>query len=107
MRIYNYIARHFVATVSPDCKFSKIKLEFDISGEKFKGSGKQVTNPGFTTVMPWLGVKDDVKVSAFEQLKTCPILDVHLIEDKTSPPDYLTESELISLVLNKVQLYLY
>jgi DNA topoisomerase-3 len=48
--------------------------------------------------MPWLAVKDDMKISGFEGLKTVDILDVELVEGKTSPPDYLTESELIGLM---------
>jgi len=98
-RIYEYIARHFIATVSPDCKFLKKKVTFDIEGEIFHCSGKKLLSEGFTAVMPWLSLREDRdSMGNLEHVKSCLIKEVSLAEDKTSPPDYLTESELISLM---------
>jgi len=57
-RVYDYITRHFIATLSPDCRFDKIKCRFDLGGEKFSYSGKRLQSPGFTLIMPWLSVRD-------------------------------------------------
>lgn len=38
-RIYEYVTRHFLATVSPNCKYVKTSARFDIGGETFKCSG--------------------------------------------------------------------
>lgn len=54
-------------------------------------------SPGFTLIMPWLAMKDEY-ISDFEAVKTCPVTDILCQEGQTSPPDYLTESELIELM---------
>lgn len=38
-RIYDYVTRHFIATVSPNCKYVKTNARFEIGGETFKCSG--------------------------------------------------------------------
>ena len=43
-RIYEYVTRHFIATVSPNCKYVKTNARFDILGETFKCSGAQFSN---------------------------------------------------------------
>lgn len=57
-RIYDYIARHFIASVSPDCRFDKVKCRFEMGDEKFSYSGKRLQSAGFTLIMPWLAVRD-------------------------------------------------
>lgn len=47
--------------------------------------------------MPWLTVKD-TDLPPFEANQTYEVTSVELAEGKTSPPDFLSESELISLV---------
>ena len=39
-RIYDYVTRHFIASVSASTKFLKSKAIFKIAGETFKCSGK-------------------------------------------------------------------
>jgi len=53
---------------------------------------------GFTFIMPWLKPKT-AGLPNFDSGAKVPVLSVTVTEGKTSPPDYLTESELISLVI--------
>jgi DNA topoisomerase III len=39
-RIYEYIARHFLATVSPDCAYLRRRAVFTAAGENFAATGK-------------------------------------------------------------------
>ena len=48
--------------------------------------------------MPWKRVSDDDPMPSFTTNDMFTIDDVKLDERHTSPPDYLTESELISLM---------
>ncbi|KAB1203333.1 DNA topoisomerase 3-beta-1 [Morella rubra] len=72
-KLYQYVCQHFLGTVSPDCKYLRTSVGFLIAGESFHCTGQHVTVEGFTSIMPWLA-------------------------GKTMPPDYLSESELISLM---------
>jgi DNA topoisomerase III len=96
-RIYEYITRHFIGTITSNCKYVKTRAVFQIGSETFKCSGKRVISPGFTEVMPWLRVSD-TQIPDLTGVKTCPLVEVVLRSGKTAPPDYLTESELIGLV---------
>ncbi|XP_052797572.1 DNA topoisomerase 3-beta-1-like [Mya arenaria] len=97
-RLYDYITRHFIATISPDCKYLQTTVYFDVGGEHFSFTGKQLLDPGFTGVMTWQAITSDERVPDFKREQLCPVQDVKLVERQTSPPDYLTESELISLM---------
>lgn len=52
-RLYDYVTRHFLGTVSPDCVFKRTKAVFTCSGETFTATGTSAARPGFTAVMPW------------------------------------------------------
>ena len=52
-RIYDYVARHFLGSVSGDCVYRRTKALFSCAGESFSASGTTSVRPGFTAVMPW------------------------------------------------------
>mmetsp|Transcript_6206 Transcript_6206/g.17343 ORF Transcript_6206/g.17343 Transcript_6206/m.17343 type:complete len:395 (+) Transcript_6206:942-2126(+) len=52
-RLYDYVTRHFLASLSSDAVVRKTKVTLTAAGETFTASGSAVLNPGFTTVMPW------------------------------------------------------
>ncbi|KAI6693900.1 hypothetical protein NL676_021610 [Syzygium grande] len=82
-RLYQYVCQHFLGSISSDCNYIRTKVKFAIQGELFHCIGHRITNKGFTSIMPWL------------KLKTSK---VELHEGNTTAPDYLSESELISLM---------
>ena len=97
-RLYEYICRHFIASVSPDCKTLKSKAVFLVGKERFKLSGKRVSSPGFAGIMPWLLPKDDIMPDMTDLPSQLPVDSVNLVEGQTTAPDYLTEAELIGLM---------
>lgn len=97
-RVYDFISRHFIGTVSPDSKYLQTTVNFVIGKECFTCSGKTVTDPGFTTVMSWQAVASDAQLPPFVKGEICEITEIKLEDHQTSPPDYLTESELITLM---------
>jgi hypothetical protein len=52
-RLYDYICRTFIGSLSPNLKYIKTKALLAIGKEKFECSGVQVTSPGFASVMHW------------------------------------------------------
>lgn len=53
---------------------------------------------GYTTVMPWQGIPLEESIPVCEHGDTFSVDEIKLIEKQTSPPDYLTEAELITLM---------
>jgi DNA topoisomerase-3 len=52
-RLYDYICRTFIGSLSPNLKYIKTKALMAIGKEKFECSGVQVTSLGFASVMHW------------------------------------------------------
>ena len=48
--------------------------------------------------MPWLSISEHQSVPNLKENDVCPVVKVNLLDRKTNPPDYLTESELITLM---------
>uniref|UniRef100_A0A183BNJ8 DNA topoisomerase n=1 Tax=Globodera pallida TaxID=36090 RepID=A0A183BNJ8_GLOPA len=99
-RVHEYIVQHFLATLMRPCKYLIKTVKFDIGGEEFQFQCRVVTDPGFTTVLNWLAVAQDQTMAdnALIVGQRIAIKKVDMIERMTAPPDYLTESELISLM---------
>jgi DNA topoisomerase III len=122
-RLYDMVARHFLATVSPDAKFEVTKLQFvaPASGEFFKAAGKTEKDPGFLRIYRLYEEKEDYGSDALlygertgeeeedfdvgeiampSQINqaggTYSIATARLRQGKTSPPGYMTEADLIS-----------
>ncbi|KAK3027352.1 hypothetical protein RJ639_041593 [Escallonia herrerae] len=76
---------------------SRTKIDFSAGGEFFQCIGQHVMVKGFTSIMPWLAVNEK-NLPPFTRGEKVEILKVELYEGKTVPPDYLSESELISLM---------
>mmetsp|Transcript_30854 Transcript_30854/g.60226 ORF Transcript_30854/g.60226 Transcript_30854/m.60226 type:complete len:959 (-) Transcript_30854:157-3033(-) len=97
-RLFQYICQHFVASVSADCTYQRTYVQVTVGSrvkEVFTATADRVIDPGFTAAMDWMAVANDVNL-AFTQGESVCVTDVKLTEGKTSPPDYLTESELIA-----------
>lgn len=97
-RLYEYITRHFIATLSGDCKMIKTKITIELSGELFSVTGRVVEDPGFTEIMPFLKVEDDRMPQNIMEGDDFPVTEIRLQAGQTSPPSYLTEADLIGLM---------
>lgn len=97
-RIYNYISLYFLATLSKDLRYQSTTANFTIGTEKFQYTTNILIDPGFTTIMTWQQFGQDQQQTPFTKGQTVDINDRKIVERQTSPPDYLTESELITLM---------
>ncbi|KAJ0035522.1 hypothetical protein Pint_25587 [Pistacia integerrima] len=96
-RLYQYVCQHFLGSVSPDCKYVRKKVKFSMGGEYFHCVGHHVTVQGFTSIMPWLAINEK-NLPEFSKGEKIEVSRVELKEGNTVAPDYLSESELISLM---------
>ena len=97
-KLYDYIARHYLATVSANCKYEQTSINIECGGEKFSLTGKKVTDPGFTSVMTWQAISDEESIPDIKQGTKLQVKEVKLADRQTSPPGYLTEADLITLM---------
>ena len=90
--------RHYLGTVSTNCKYDQTSVSIDCGGEKFSLTGKKVTDPGFTSIMSWQAIPPDESLPNLSQGAKLSVKEVKLAERQTSPPGYLTEADLITLM---------
>ena len=75
-RIYDYVVRHFIGTVSYNCKYQSTTVNFSIGDEKFSFSGKKLIEPGFTAVMTWQALTSEESMPNLQKGDTLPIKEV-------------------------------
>ncbi|XP_034190961.2 DNA topoisomerase 3-beta isoform X1 [Osmia lignaria lignaria] len=97
-RLYDYITRHFIATLAPDCRYLSTTVKFEIGMEIFTANGHSLIDPGYTSILTWQALGSNDTLPKFTVNEKVNIQETKLLECYTQPPDYLTEAELISLM---------
>ncbi len=102
-RVYDLVARRFIAVFYPDCKFSTTTVMGEVEKMEFKATGKQILDEGWRAVFG--GRSDQSEESdksddkeqvlpAFEQGEHGPH-EPTLTEKQTTPPKPYTEATLL------------
>jgi len=93
-KIYELVVRRFLATLSPDARWSTVKVSLDAGGEPYVATGARLVEPGWRKVYPYSAAEDHLlpPLAAGEEL---PLKDVLLEEKETQPPPRYTQSRLI------------
>ena len=98
-RIYDLIARHFLATLSKPAIVEKQRIVAGLDGVEFKATGLVVLSKGYLEIYPFESPREEAlpisKVSAGDELR---VLTAEVIRKKTQPPPYLSEAELLRLM---------
>ncbi|VDK79923.1 unnamed protein product [Litomosoides sigmodontis] len=95
LKIYDYITQHFIATLMKPCTYL---VTVNIGNEIFVAKSKRIIDSGFTKVMVWQKIEEDPKIHNLVKGTKVILKEKKICEYATNPPDYLTESELISLM---------
>ncbi len=96
-RVYDLVARHFIAVFYPDCKFSATTVMGEAANIEFKVTGKQILSPGWRVVIEQSNNKENDEertLPLFEKGESGPHLP-DLNEKWTQPPKYYTEATLL------------
>jgi DNA topoisomerase-1 len=96
-RLYELIARHFIATFSPPAHLESKRYVFNIGGEGFTFATLEVVDEGFFAIYRYDYPKEvpHLPVKAGDRVQ---VLSVEVREGQTEPPPYLSESELLKLM---------
>lgn len=97
-RVYDFICRHFLGTISKDLKYLTTTVKLRMGMEVFSCTANVLIDPGFTNVMTWQAFGRDEAIPPFTEGDRVQVNDVRLAESQTSAPGYLTEAELITLM---------
>ena len=95
-KVFDLVARRFIAVFYPDCKFLTTTVLGEAAKVEFKVTGKQITDPGWRVVFGKEEKED-------EEVRTLPAFTVgesgphkpELLEKWTQPPKPYTEATLL------------
>ena len=93
-KLYNLIARRFMATLSEASVSESTKFTFDVEGEPFVTSGSVLVKPGFRAIYPY-GLKRDEQLPALSEGDVCDVHEMNLEAKQTEPPARYSQGRLI------------
>jgi len=97
-RIWEYIARRYLANVYADDSFGfKQNVEAAYNDIVFKGSGRYYAYEGFHKIFPYFRSKDN-PLPEFEVGEKLKVLNVEVKTGYTNPPPRLSEADLLKLM---------
>jgi len=101
-KVYDLIARRFIAVFYPDCEFSTTTVKGKVDKIEFKASGKEILKPGWRAVYA-KDEQDDEETKKGDEEKTLPTFTKGesgphkptLTKKMTIPPKHYTEASLL------------
>ncbi len=93
-KLYNLIARRFLATLSESSVSESTKVSFDVNGEPFNASGTVVVKPGFRAIYAF-GQRKDELLPALSVGDVCDVCSMNLEAKQTEPPARYSQGRLI------------
>ena len=98
-RVYDLVARRFIAAFYPDCEFDQTTVVGNVEQFEFKASGKQIVKNGWRDVytkgeVAQKDADDDAILPIFEIGESGPH-EPSVVKKTTQPPKYYTEGTLL------------
>ncbi|MBR7086983.1 MAG: DNA topoisomerase III, partial [Prevotella sp.] len=102
-KVFDLVARRFIAVFYPDCKFSTTTVLGEVDEIEFKVSGKEILEPGWRVVNQKLKEEIETDEKKDDEERTLPTFKKGesgphtptLTEKWTTPPPYYTEATLL------------
>lgn len=94
-RVYDLVARRFIAVFYPDCLIANTTVMGEVNKIKFKSTGKQILEKGWREVISSGGDNKEENLLPEFVKGECGEHEPNIAEKKTSPPKYYTEATLL------------
>lgn len=96
-KVYEYVVRHFLACLSKDAEGEETVVNIEINGEKFLANGLRIIALNYLEVYPY-DKWSNKQIHNYNQGQSFMPTRLEMIDGQTSPPNLLTEADLISLM---------
>lgn len=102
-KVYDLVARRFIAAFYPDCKFATTTVTGKVDKVDFKATGKEILDPGWRAVYAKDTARDEEDSAKADEERTLQAFvkgeqgphTPTLTEKWTTPPKYYTEATLL------------
>ncbi|XP_072931874.1 DNA topoisomerase 3-alpha [Epargyreus clarus] len=96
-RLYEFIVRSFLACCSKDAQGQETTVVVDIANETFTANGLMITARNYLDVYPY-DKWSSKEIHLYEMGQIFTPTKIEMVEGATSPPNLLTEADLIALM---------
>ncbi|XP_049869431.1 DNA topoisomerase 3-alpha [Pectinophora gossypiella] len=96
-RLYEFIVRSFLACCSKDAQGQETTASIDVAGERFSASGLMITARNYLDVYPY-DKWSSKEIHVYQNGQTFNPTSIDMLDGTTSPPNLLTEADLIALM---------
>ena len=93
-KLYNLIARRFLATLMGPATIEGTKVTLNVAGEPFVASGNVLAKPGFRSIYPY-GLKKDDQLPELNVGDVCDVESMDFAAKQTEPPARYSQGKLI------------
>lgn len=93
-KLYNIIARRFMATLSEPAEIEGTKVTLDVNGQPFVVKGDVLVKPGFRAIYPY-GLKKDEQLPALKEGEEVVFNGAEKTKKQTEPPARYSQGKLI------------
>ena len=93
-KLYNLVARRFLATLSDAAVVEGTKVTIDVGGEPFVAKGDVLAEPGFRAIYPY-GLKKDEQLPPLAEKDSVQFAGAELTQKQTEPPARYSQGKLI------------
>lgn len=93
-KLYNLVARRFLATLMDSSVSEGTKVSLQIGGEPFVTTGSVLVKPGFRAIYPY-GLKKDDQLPPLEVGDVCDVRSLSFEAKQTEPPARYSQGRLI------------
>ncbi len=93
-KLYNLIARRFLATLSTAAMVEGTKVTIDVAGEPFAAKGDVLVEQGFRAIYPY-GLKKDEQMPALSEGQSIGFGGATCTQKQTEPPARYSQGKLI------------
>lgn len=93
-KLYNLVARRFLATLMNPAVIEGTKVRLDVGGESFQASGDVLVERGYRAIYPF-GLKRDEQLPALAENDIVDVHDLELLKKQTEPPARYSQGKLI------------
>lgn len=97
-RLYEYVVRRFLACCSEDAVGMATDVDLQYADENFSAHGVIVLERNYLDVFIYDKWENTTELPKFTKGETFQPTEAMMTEGKTSPPNYLTEADLIALM---------
>ncbi|XP_050684412.1 DNA topoisomerase 3-alpha isoform X2 [Leptidea sinapis] len=96
-KLYEFIVRSFLACCSKDAQGQETTVTINVANEIFSASGLMITARNYLEVYPY-DKWSSKEIHVYQVGQTFNPTSIDLLDGNTSPPNLLTEADLISLM---------